>query len=116
MEDIFNLYNKDIKYEKLSKYWKKQLELQQNMLTDVEDELRTLEIRHSNRTIEEQTLSDKSFAQAIEIRNLLKQFDQDNTLLRKNIQLFLCGKSAILAESKSNIQAIKYINPALIFP
>lgn len=83
------------------------------MLTDVEDELRTLEIRHSNRTVEEQTLSDKSSARAIEIRNLLKQFDQDKTLLRKNIQLFLCGKSAILAESKSNIiQAIKYIKPS----
>lgn len=101
MAKEFNPYNKDVKYNKLSEYWTNQLKLQHDYLREVQDELAILEVKRTNLIKEEQTLSEKSCARAIELRDFLKQPDPHKKVLENNIQLILAGKSAILAESKS---------------
>lgn len=110
MANEINPYNKDVKYDTLFRYWQNQLGGQDDMLKEAEDVIRTQEVTRTNLIAEEQTLSDKLCARAIEIKDLLKQLDRQRKIVEGGVQLIQAGRNTILVESKS-IYIHTCINP-----
>lgn len=111
MANEINPYNKDVKYETLLTYWQKQLDGEDDMLKEAEGVIREQEATRANLNAEEQNLSDKLCARAIEIKDLLKQLDRQRKIVEGGVQLIQAGRNTILVESKC-IYIHTYIDPA----